>query len=233
VSYRRCILTAVPLLLAGCWGVSGNGELERDTRDHRDFVSIDNHGELEVEVRQADDFRVTVSIDSNLLRNVKTRVRDDTLFIENNINLLDKVPGPHVLVEMPHLTYVRLNGSGDLNARGFDEDERVRFEMDGSADLTFDGSAPRIEATLEGSGDLRLSGTTDFLDIEAYGSGNVEARSLQAAGGKLRSDGSGDVTATVDGELDVDVSGAGDVDLYGEVDLRRRRDDGSGDIRVH
>lgn len=232
MSYRCCTLMAV-LLLTGCWGVSGNGDLERETRDHRDFVSIDNHGELVVEVREADDFRVTVSIDSNLLRNVKTRVQDDTLFIENNINLLDKVPGPHVLVEMPHLTFVHLDGSGDVRARSFDEDERVRFEMDGSGDLTFDGSAPRIEATLEGSGDLRLSGTTDFLDIEAYGSGNVEARDLRAAGGQLRSDGSGDVTATVDGELDVDVSGAGDVDLYGEVDLRRRHDDGSGDIHVH
>lgn len=236
VSHRKLtVLIGMPLaiLVSACWGVPGNGKRERETRDHEGFIGIENHGELDVQVRRADDFRVVVSIDSNLLDNVKTRVRDDRLIIDNNINFTDVVRGPHVIVEMPELTFVELSGSGDLDATRFDEGGTVRLELSGSGDLQFEGSSPRIDAELRGSGDLELAGTTDFIDIRLSGSGNVDARNLDAGEGRLRLDGSGDVAVTVHGEVDAEVNGSGDLDLFGDVDLKRSDEDGSGDIRVH
>jgi hypothetical protein len=236
VSHRKLtVLIGMPLtiLINACWGVPGNGERERETRHHEDFIGIENHGELDVQVRQSDEFRVVVSIDSNLLDNVKTRVRDDRLVIDNNINFTDVVNGPHVIVEMPELTFVELSGSGDLDATSFDEGGTVRLELSGSGDLRFEGSSPRIDATVRGSGDLALSGTTDFLDVQVNGSGNVDARNLDAAEGRVRLDGSGDVSATVHGDVDAELNGSGDLDLFGDVDLKRSDEDGSGDIRVH
>ena len=227
------LLLGLPVALSGCFGVSGNGERERETRDHSGFVAIENEGELNVQVRRADAFRVSVSIDSNLLDNVKTRVRGDTLVIDNNVNLVDIVSGPHLLIEMPELRSVHLSGSGDLDAAGFDEANSVRFEQSGSADLRFEGAATRLAATITGSGDLQLVGTADFLDIRILGSGYVDARDLDAAEARLQIDGSGDIDATVHGEVDAEINGAGDVNLYGDVNLVRADEDGSGDIVVH
>jgi hypothetical protein len=230
---RLTVTLCAPLVLGACWGVEGDGERERELRDHEDFVGIENHGELQVQVRQADTFRVAVSIDSNLLDNVKTRVRSDRLIIDQNVNFSEIVPGPHVIVDMPQLAFVKLLGSGDLDARTFDESATVRFELQGSGDLRFEGSAPRIDATLEGSGDLRLVGASDYLDVEVQGSGSVTARDLAASGAYLRTEGSGDINATVNGEVEAETDGSGDIDLYGDVDLVRSDEDGSGDIRVH
>jgi hypothetical protein len=49
----------------------------------------------------------------------------------------------------------------------------------------------------------------------------------------LRLDGSGDISVTVHGEVDAELNGSGDLDLFGDVDLTRSDEDGSGDIRVH
>lgn len=234
MSYRKLtVLLGMPLALSACWGVPGNGERERETRQHEGFAGIENQGELQVQVRHADEFRVVVSIDSNLIDNVKTRLRDDRLVIDNSVNFTDTVPGPHVIVEMPELSFVELSGSGDLDARTFDDTDTLRIELKGSGDLRFEGSAQRIDATLTGSGDLRLIGSSDFLELEVLGSGNVDARDLDAAAGRLQIDGSGDITATIHGEVDAEINGSGDLDLYGEVDLQRSDEDGSGDIRVH
>lgn len=230
---RITMLFALPLALSGCFGVSGNGDRERETRKLSDFHSIELDGELGVQVRRADEFRVVVSIDSNLLDNVKTRVRDRTLLIDNNVNLADYVSAPHVIIDMPELRSVRLTGSGDLRAEGFDDARSLRFDQHGSGDLRFSGSATRIEARLSGSGDLHLSGSADFLDIEVHGSGDVDARGLDAAGARLEINGSGDIDATVNGEVDAEINGSGDINLYGEVDLIRSDEDGSGDIVVH
>ena len=230
---RITVLLGLPVALSGCSGVSGNGERERETRDHSDFVAIENEGELMVQVRRADEFRVVVSIDSNLLDNVKTRVRGDTLVIDNNVNLVDIVSGPHLIIDMPELRSVQLRGSGDLDADGFEDARTVRFEQSGSGDLRFAGSATRLDATITGSGDLQLAGTADFLDVEIHGSGNVDARGLEAAGARLQIDGSGDIDATVHGEVDAEINGSGDVNLYGDIDLVRSDEDGSGDIVVH
>jgi len=226
-------LLALSFALSGCFGVSGNGERERETRDYSDFEAIENKGELTVQVRRADEFRVVVSIDANLVDNVKTRVRDNTLVIDTNVNLLDTVPGPHVIVDMPDLRAVQLFGSGDLSADGFDDARSLRFEQRGSGDLRFDGAATRIDATLSGSGDLQLIGTADFLELEVRGSGDVDARDLVAAGGRFQVDGSGNIAATIHGEVDAEVNGSGDVNLYGDFDLVRSDEDGSGDIVVH
>lgn len=231
--HRITVLLGLPLVLSACFGVEGNGERERETREHSDFVAIENKGELSVYVRRADELRVIVSIDSNLLDNVQTRVRDDTLVIDTNVNLVDIVPGPHVIIDMPELRSVKLSGSGDLSADAFDDAQRVRFEQRGSADLSFAGSATHIDAIITGSGDLHLTGTADFLEVEIYGSGYVDARDLDAAGGRLLINGSGDIDATINGEVDAEINGSGDVNLYGAVELVRSDEDGSGDIVVH
>lgn len=230
---RKVALLGAPLALSGCWGISGDGDRERETRDLSDFVRIESHGELDVEVRRADAFHVGMSIDSNLLDNVETSVRDETLIIDQNINFIDIVPGPHVTIAMPDLMFVHLYGSGDLDATSFDATETLRLELSGSGDLRFEGSAPRIEGDVEGSGDLHLSGSTDFADLVVRGSGNIEARDLEAAQASLRVEGSGDIAVTLTGEADARIRGSGDIDLYGDVALRHSDDDGSGDIRVH
>ena len=220
-------------LLSACFGLDGNGDRTRETLDVADFVRIENNGQLDVQVRRGEALSVVISIDENLHNNVDVHVRDETLIIDQDAPLFDYVAGPHVLVTLPHLLFARTAGSGDLDARGFDEEETVRLETSGSGDLTFEGAAPRIEAQTEGSGDMRISGNTGFAALHTSGSGDIDARNLDADDADLKTSGSGDIRATVHGDVDAETSGSGDVDVFGEGKLRHTREHGSGDINTH
>ena len=227
------LVTCGAALLGGCWAIDGNGHRGRETRDHRDFVRVENNGQLDVQIRRGDEHSVEISIDSNLLDNVDTHVRDETLIIDSDPQLFDYVSGPHVLVTMPHLVFGRMSGSGRLDARGFDEEEGIRLELSGSGDVFFEGSAPRIEGDVDGSGDLRVAGSTDFAQLVSSGSGDIDARDLDAGALRLRSSGSGEITATAHGEVEAETLGSGDIDIYGDAHLTSAHERGSGDIHTH
>jgi putative autotransporter adhesin-like protein len=62
--------------------VSGSGNVITETRDVRDFSSIDVSGIFKVEATAQKDFRVEVQTDDNLLPFITTEVRDGVLHIE-------------------------------------------------------------------------------------------------------------------------------------------------------
>ena len=228
----RCVVLW-SLLLAGCWGTGGNGRPVQESRSHSDFVEVESYGPLEVQVRDAPSFSVVVRIDSNLLANVETRVVDEALVIDVHGDVHDFVDGPHVRVEMPSLTAATVIGSGSLDARHFDEDQTLRLGVDGSGNLAFAGSSPRMIATVDGSGAMRIDGSTEFADLDVWGSGEIEAKSLTAGAGHVSVHGSGSINATINGEVSADVDGSGAVGLYGEVALERSYVRGNGAILMH
>lgn len=221
------------LLLAGCGGTGGNGQVVRESRSHTDFVEVESYGPLEVQVRDAPNFAVVVRIDSNLLANVETRVVDEALVIEVHGDIHDFVDGPHVSIEMPSLAAASVSGSGSLDAQHFDEDHTLQLGVDGSGDLSFTGSSPHMIATVDGSGGMRIVGSTDFADLGVWGSGEIDAKALTAEGGHVSVYGSGSVSATINGEVSADVDGSGAIGLYGDVALERSHVRGSGAVLMH
>ena len=225
---------ALLALAGGCglMGVDGNGERASEVRALEGFSAVDSEGSLDVVIARGDAFRVEVSIDSNLLDRVRTRVAGDTLTIDEEW-IGDTLAGPHILVTMPVLRRAAVSGSGSLWAGGFAQAEPVSLTIDGSGELTFAGDVPRADVGISGSGDARLQGTAAALGVTVDGSGAVDARHLDATTADLSVSGSGDLAATVSGSARVAISGSGSVDLYGGAVLERVDVSGSGSITRH
>lgn len=223
------------LALAGCglFGVDGNGERVTEVRSLEGFSSVDSEGSLDVEITRGDAFHVEVSIDSNLLPLVRTRVSGDTLAIDTDQPIGDVVAGPHVIVTMPLLRRAAVNGSGGLTAASFEQSEPVSLDIDGSGELSFVGNVPRADVRISGSGDARLHGAAAVLGAAVEGSGAVDARDLDATTADLSVSGSGDLAANVSGSVSVAISGSGSVDLYGAAVIERVDISGSGSITRH
>src|SRR3954463_932352 len=100
------------LALMGCdvAGIDGNGRRQDETRDVAAFTRIRSDSELDVKVTQGEAQSVTVSLDSNLLHLVDTRVSGDTLYVDLHDNVDQIVDGPHVLITVPELTAAKLAG---------------------------------------------------------------------------------------------------------------------------
>jgi hypothetical protein len=230
-------LVTVAILAAGCglYGEKGDGERATETRPLQGFTAVVADSSLDVQIQRGDMFNVEVSIDSNLLDDLRTDLVDGgaTLSIDTGHPVRDILPGPHVVVTMPALQRAALNGSGSVSASGFQQPDPVTLELDGSGTLTYEGEVPSAQIRSWGSGDVRLHGSASNLDARLDGSGDVNARDFPAATAALSLSGSGSLSATVTGSATVTVSGSGNVDLYGGAAVAGPYISGSGTLIQH
>ena len=230
------LLVVATLAAAGCGPyIDGNGERATETRPLQGFTAVAADGPLDVQIQRGDVFNVEVSIDSNLLRDLRTDLIDGgaTLSIDLDGRVWDILPGPHVIVTMPVLQRAALNGSGSVSASGFQQADPVALELDGSGLLTYDGEVPSAQVRSWGSGDVRLHGGAGSLDARLDGSGAVDARDFPTATADLSLSGSGDLAANVSGAARVTLTGSGNVDLYGGAVVERESVSGSGSFNQH
>src|SRR5213083_1987237 len=77
---RRLLLAACALVLPACiQGTDGNGQRSTELRAVSGFTRVESRGSLDVQVDQGAAFTATVRIDSNLQRQVETRVAGSSL----------------------------------------------------------------------------------------------------------------------------------------------------------
>lgn len=205
------------LVIACVQRFDGNGVLVEEARAARDFERVMANGGLDLTVSEGE-FAVTVRIDENLQPYVRTSVQGGTLRVSvDDGNIGDKLPGPHVLISMPALRDAETAGPGGVSAEGFVSEGPVSLELTGSGRLRWSGSAGALDAVLAGSGELAIEGSAESAVLLLRGSGALDARDLTASGARIEVDGSGNVSATVNGSVDARVEGSGTVDLYGRV----------------
>jgi hypothetical protein len=228
---------AATLAIAGCglYGVDGNGERATEVRPLQGFSAVETDGSLDVVIQRGDTFNVEVSIDSNLLRELRTELADggETLWIDLEGPVWDVLPGPHVIVTMPVLRRAVLAGSGAVTAAGFEQAEPTALELDGSGRLTFTGDVPAAQVRSWGSGEVRLHGSAGSLDARLDGSGAVDASDFATATADLALSGSGNMAAHVSDSVRVSLSGSGNVDIYGGAVIERASVSGSGSLTQH
>jgi hypothetical protein len=202
------------LLSAACTdSILGNGETVSEQREVSAFERLELRGAVNVTVEEAEQPSVVVTIDSNLLDNVITRVDGTTLIVDETYSLLPS-RGTRVRVAAPVLTHFSVLGPGDLLA-------------------TIDQPEATLNVEVSGPGDVKLNGAIGTLHLKVEGPGDVEARGLAAESADISVSGPGDVEATVLGNVAVVVDGPGDVDIYGGATVTRRSRSGPGSIRIH
>lgn len=214
-------------------GVDGNGDRQDEARPVPAFSRIRSDCELDVQVVQGDEPSLTVSLDSNLLDLVETRVSGDTLFVNLTDQVDRTVDGPHVLITVPELSAAKLAGSGSLTLSLDEPGQPLDLYLAGSGDLRFDGTTAALGAYLSGSGDIRLEGDTGDARMKLSGSGAIRGRALTASSAAIELSGSGDISATVQDSVRVALSGSGRIELFGTASIADYHDTGSGEVVQH
>ena len=234
-TFTQCLAFCSGLaLLGGCLlDADGNGRRVNEIRNVSDFTRVDLEGSFDVAIEQGDEITVKVSIDSNLVDLINTRVVDGTLELDSDRPIGNTVSGPHVIVTMPTVRRAGLSGSGVLSLTGIDTEDPLSLDLDGSGDVHFEGTLNELSVRVEGSGDVDLEGDAEHVSLRLDGSGEIDARRLQAQTGKLDLRGSGNIRATVQDTVEVNLEGSGDIDLFGGAKVSDSSIEGSGDFHQH
>ncbi len=212
-------------------------------------VKVEVTGPIDLLVEQNATPSMKITGEQRLLDNLNAVVDGDTLRISSKGLKMHGNHPIHVSLNLPALQNLRMNGSGDTNAKGFSGDN-LSIALRGSGDLRFDGQYKNIIAQLEGSGDLSLkggkseqvnleltgsgdltaTGETKSLKTKLHGSGDMRAGSLLAEAVHTETIGSGDTKVHAKQSIQIDLRGNGEVNVSGNPSQRNVNTKGSGEV---
>jgi hypothetical protein len=115
-----------------------------------------------------------------------------------------------IVMTAPAVTHFGMSGSGRLAIQGYKQD-KLSFDLSGSADVTASGEARSVALSASGSSDTDLSG-------------------LKVADATIDLTGSGEAKVAATGAVNVNISGSGDVTLLGHPSRLQSSVSGSGSI---
>lgn len=197
-------------MVRGGPAIQGSGVRAEETRDVVDFDAVEIRGSMDLVVAKGESWICRVSGDDNIVPLIRTRVIGGRLVVDSEENYAAK-ERLRVDLQMPALTAAALHGSGEIRIPEV-TGESLDLTINGSGNVTGQGTIGRLAATVNGSGDVRLRELqADRVTVTINGSGSAEVWAEEAL--KARINGSGQIRyAGAPGELSTAINGSGSVD---------------------
>ena len=209
--------------------IEGNGYRITETRDLNAFEQLQINGEFDVDIDTGSTYSVMIQSDENLMDVIVTHVSGNRLIIESRNGTCLRPSSPiEMVVTVPELNNVTLNGSGSIYCFGMDVEELnvtltgsgqismlqitstgMDLELEGSGIINASGVAENVTADIEGSGEIRVTGNAVNADLKIIGSGRIKAGSLVSEVCYAYISGSGIIDCNVLNALDVTIIGSG------------------------
>lgn len=213
---KKLLFICLPFVMTCCIiyspALRGDGMIITEERPVSSFDKIDIRGSASVRFHLSKEYRLTVSVDSNLSKYFETTTRNNTLLIETVNEMGRSVRFTKNIVDIycPDISSVSIEGSGSFQTIDLLKVSTFKVKIRGSGNISVEGSCGDIDINIQGSG--RIDGD-EFLANNAYvkikGSGNVNIWAKD----NLRGDISGSGTMAYKGnpKVDFNISGSGKI----------------------
>lgn len=159
----------------------GNGPDVTEVREPGPFLHISLLDKFETHVYQAPVPRIEVTCGKHIIRNIKTEVRHDSLFISNT-SLCNFVRGYKRLVKIniytPKIKYIVNESVGNVYFSGDFSQDSIHARVANSGDFYLDGTFNKIKTTSSGNGDMYVTGRCNQLFVFTTGINFVNTRGL-------------------------------------------------------
>ncbi len=171
------IFLITSILVTNCtfWGVRGNGRLKTENRNVAEFTKIDASGAYSIKVKVGESSSVRIKAEENLLSLIRTRVKGNTLIIDNKKNLS---PRKELLIEITtkDLTSIECSGANDIAGSIELEGEVEKFFSDLSGAGSINARsliANKVYISVSGAASATVH-AKEFLDASVSGVGSID-----------------------------------------------------------
>ncbi len=215
-----CFLICV--IFSACTGISGSGNIVKETRNVGDFKGISASVSTDVEVRIGNTASVVVEADDNIISVVKTEVENGILKIGLESNTSTSNAHIKVIVTAPYLSEITASSSADVTVVDLLRyDGKLKLEATSSASIKVKVNASNLEANVSSSGSIELSGSAKTADFSADSSGDIEAFKLECETATASASSSGDIETTVVKNLKAKASSSGSITYKGNANVEK------------
>ncbi|MEP7214270.1 MAG: head GIN domain-containing protein [Acidobacteriota bacterium] len=202
-------LTGRVLNLTFNHGVQGSGNISTETRDARDFKSVEVGGIFQVEIVAQKDFSVQVEADDNLLQYIKTEVDGDVLKIESDERIKSNSP-IRIRISAPNIERVEATGASKVTVADL-KNESIDLDTSGASKISLAGETMKLTIGVSGASKIDAENLkAESANVDASGASHVAVNATET----LRSEASGASRITYTGNpknVQKDVSGASSI----------------------
>lgn len=208
------------------------------TSDLEGFSKVRLGTSSDINITIGNEFSIEMVGDEERIGNTILEVRGDTLRIKHKRGRFNYDNDQEMVINvvMPNIEAMQINGSGDAEIKGVDNEE-LELSINGSGDLVVSGKTEKLDISINGSGDIEMEevagndvainihgsgdvifdgGTCQSMEIDIHGSGDVEAKELECVDVNVDVSGSGDSEVYASNSIEFDSHGSGEVDVYGK-----------------
>jgi len=199
--------------------IKGSGAVKTETRDVSDFNAISIDYPADVVVKQGDEYAVMLEAEDNLLAQLDTNVRGNTLHLSNSERSWSQriYPTKPVIltITVVDLNEMNLTTAGSIEMGGLETDS-FAVSVSGAGDVNLsDIKVDRIELNISGAGKIFAEGEADDFMLRISGVGEFNGGNLQSQIANVRISGAGSATIWVESKLEAHISGTGSINYYG------------------
>lgn len=182
---------------------------------------------------QGDQETLTVEADDDLLPELITEVRGDTLSLglgEDWVNRIGKMISSvfynkdrHVIYTLTCIDLEKISISGNCKLKcDALKVENLNLKVSGLGDLVLKKiDCDSLEVSISGRGEFSAAGKAEHQHIRISGSGEYQAPDLASQTVRIVISGQGNATVRVEESLDITISGLGQVNYFGRPKLRQ------------
>lgn len=211
---KLIILLLGGLIISACslTGISGKGDVKKETREVGDFTGISVGGAFDVVVEQGSSNSVVIEADENLLEHIETAVEGGVLKIRTTQNIY-KHKMLNAYVVLKEFESLKISGACDLKTRGTLRGDKVSMRLSGASDATISLECQELDYKASGSSDAVIKGKADRLYVDISGASDLKSTSFKVNDCKIETSGASDARVNVSNSLEADASGSSEV-LY-------------------
>jgi hypothetical protein len=181
-----------------------------ETRDDFGFREIKAGNAVVLIISVGQEFAVTVEGEERLLKDVKTEVKGETLFISTKgaISPTNKI---RLKISMPELLSLELWGASEATVNNTKSDS--------------------LKILAGGTSVVKIDGETKSLTATANGASKIDAENLKAENAETKTAGTSEMTVSATNELSAEAFGASTIYYTNEPKNLKPNIAGSGEIR--
>ena len=203
--------------------VRGSGVVQQETRRVGSFDSVSIDFPAEVTIVQGESISLEIEAEDNLLPQLITEVRGDTLRIYNNErnwrNRVDATETVSIQITTPELRAVSFEAAGSLTLQNTSGDE-LQISLNGAGQIRLiDIEVGNLSISLDGAGDVHASGMVENLQLDIDGLAGFYADDLRTDQADVEINGAGSAELNVITHLSVEINGTGNVTYSGDPEV--------------
>lgn len=229
---RIAVAALLALILSSCnfdinlgdftTGKKGNGKVVKETRKISGaFTQVSASEGLMVYVTQADDFKIDVEADENIIDLIGTDIENGKLRIHarENIGTATK----KIYVSLPEVTALKSSSGAQLQGEKTIKGERLEVDGSSGALIQLELMASNIEIDASSGANLTISGDTDRAEVNVSSGGNINAKELRTKSCDAEASSGGNIKIQVSETLTADASSGGNIGYSGNPKMQEKK----------